>query len=534
MIQTPKKQILNFVIVLLLSGIVFALPTPHGIDGTIYELDGLTPLPNIDFQVIDLTTGENIIGKTRNDGSYSVSLDGNNGDNIMLKAWNEYNSNNRTFSLNGVMHNVNLHFNTSIPNLPPELIVNNSLNISVNTLLTYQIEASDPNNDDLTYSIITNENIIVNSTTGILTWTPTAIGTFTITLQVSDGEFNISKPLIINVFSSTQNNPPIINSTPNKIAYLFHLYKYKVQAYDPDNDKLRYFLIEKPFNMRINRKTGKIKWYPLFRHIGDNKVKIMVTDGQSMTFQEFTIRVDVPRKTFIAEENSPIEKFNSNENIIVGSTTLNQRPEKTKIFDKKVYKYMQIESHVTPTQTTKFTFKVLKNWIQKNNAQPNEIILNRFYNNKWNQINLDYSHSDELYYYYLANVPGFSYFALSLKDSREEPFIVSGPDESYILAGRVKGKLFESKLKITNKQTGYTEEISTQNNGNFYTIIKSSIGDEITIEIEKIKKNIVIEGDMKNITLQSTDNFIDGSLIGVIISALLLFIIIWRRKNETN
>jgi hypothetical protein len=53
---------------------------------------------------------------------------------------------------------------------------------------TYDVEATDPNEDALTYSLtVSPTGMTINSTTGVITWTPAAAGSFDVTVEVSDG-----------------------------------------------------------------------------------------------------------------------------------------------------------------------------------------------------------------------------------------------------------------------------------------------------------------------------------------------------------
>ena len=52
---------------------------------------------------------------------------------------------------------------------------------------TYDVEATDPNEDTLTYSLTVNPTgMTINSTTGVITWTPATAGSFEVTVEVSD------------------------------------------------------------------------------------------------------------------------------------------------------------------------------------------------------------------------------------------------------------------------------------------------------------------------------------------------------------
>ena len=65
---------------------------------------------------------------------------------------------------------------------------------------TYDVEATDPNGDTLTYSLTTSPTgMTINSTTGVISWTPTAAGSFDVTVEVSDGSKSETQPFTITV-----------------------------------------------------------------------------------------------------------------------------------------------------------------------------------------------------------------------------------------------------------------------------------------------------------------------------------------------
>ncbi len=65
---------------------------------------------------------------------------------------------------------------------------------------TYDVEATDPNEDTLTYSLtISPTGMTINSTTGVITWTPTAVESFDVTVEVSDGSKSATQSFTITV-----------------------------------------------------------------------------------------------------------------------------------------------------------------------------------------------------------------------------------------------------------------------------------------------------------------------------------------------
>jgi hypothetical protein len=85
------------------------------------------------------------------------------------------------------------------------------------------------------------------------------------------------------------------------------VYYYDVDAVDPDNDNLTYWLSQAPDGMTIDAKTGLIKWVPTKEQLGDNQVIIMVSDGLLSDSQAFTIAV-----TTVKADIYPLRKIHIN------------------------------------------------------------------------------------------------------------------------------------------------------------------------------------------------------------------------------
>lgn len=92
----------------------------------------------------------------------------------------------------------------------------------------------------------------------------------------------------------------------------------------------------------------------------------------------------------------------------------------------KVYKYLQISAPGLSDKVnkTKFTLKVLKSWASSNSLDKGSISLYHFdeATSKWNELATTYKEEDSTYYYYDAESPGFSYFAIAEKlTTTEQP-----------------------------------------------------------------------------------------------------------------
>ncbi len=284
-----------FLVVIMLSFLAYAQSVPYSIRGTVYELDGFTQVPaGTFFSVHDTTNGfyiEGVTGRGSNSGAYAVVVDGNYGDNIVITASNGYNNATRTVTLSGVMSNVDLLLDTFIPNSPPKI---NSQPITEgieDSSYSYQVLASDANDDNIIYSLIVKPVGMIISSSGLISWIPddNDVGPNPIRVQVSDGTDTATQEFTIEVLEV--NDPPIIISGPITSAIEDQLYNYDVNAEDVDSEVLEYSLVTSPSGMEIDSVSGLISWIPTNDQVGLNDVEVRVTDGELSAFQNFSINV---------------------------------------------------------------------------------------------------------------------------------------------------------------------------------------------------------------------------------------------------
>jgi hypothetical protein len=79
---------------------------------------------------------------------------------------------------------------------------------------TYDVEATDPNGDTLTYSLTAGPTgMDINSTTGVITWTPAAAGSFDVTVEVSDDSKSDTQSFIITVVKTLLTSIEVLPAT---------------------------------------------------------------------------------------------------------------------------------------------------------------------------------------------------------------------------------------------------------------------------------------------------------------------------------
>lgn len=94
------------------------------------------------------------------------------------------------------------------------------------------------------------------------------------------------------VFFGKLNEAPIVTSVPVIESPFDALYRYDLDAIDPDDDMLEYGFIVNPDGMTMDPTTGVVSWEPTIEDIGLHEVAIQVRDGRGgIAQQRFTVSV---------------------------------------------------------------------------------------------------------------------------------------------------------------------------------------------------------------------------------------------------
>tara|TARA_E500000305_G_scaffold36763_3_gene28012 strand:+ start:86 stop:17857 length:17772 start_codon:yes stop_codon:yes gene_type:complete len=170
----------------------------------------------------------------------------------------------------------------------------------IDEVWTYQISASDADDDTLTYSLLSPEtlpgNVSFDDQTGILNWTPTTGETeLSFTVQVSDGNGGLATQSFT-MPAERRNEAPEITSIPSGPAIEGQLWTYVIDASDPDNDTLTYSLVSPetlPAGVSFDDQTGAISWTPVSAQNPDGlSFTVRVEDGfGGYAEQSFTVPV---------------------------------------------------------------------------------------------------------------------------------------------------------------------------------------------------------------------------------------------------
>lgn len=155
----------------------------------------------------------------------------------------------------------------------------------------YDVSAIDGDGDPLHFFLTkAPSGMTIRPLEGTVQWFPAARGTYGVNIVVDDGNATGGQDFTITVL----NRPPDITGTPPLNASVGVPYIYDLAAADRNLDVLDYSLIRAPEGMRIQSAAGVLEWTPTSP--GDFDVSVQVSDGEALTFQNFTIKVVQPNR----------------------------------------------------------------------------------------------------------------------------------------------------------------------------------------------------------------------------------------------
>lgn len=141
------------------------------------------------------------------------------------------------------------------------------------------LAASDVDGDTLVFTS-TNSNISItstSSTTANAYWSPTNddVGTNILFFTVTDGYFNVSQAVIVNI--TNVNDEPILSLISDLSAYEYQEFTYTLNASDVDGDTLRYSTNTSLFV--VGSSSGAITFTPTATQRGTHEIAFTVSDG---------------------------------------------------------------------------------------------------------------------------------------------------------------------------------------------------------------------------------------------------------------
>jgi YD repeat-containing protein len=190
-------------------------------------------------------------------------------------------------------------YQLSVKELPNQLPVITSTPPTVataNQSLRYQVVATDPDANQLTYVVnAAPAGLTLDRTSGLLSWKPTAeqIGQHSIAVRVLDGRGGVTiQQISLLVEADSLNLSPHFTSTPVGQVDIEGSYRYHVTATDPNGDALSYRGMLLPDGMSFDVATQTLVWQPRANQVGEHQVVLRVDDGRGgFELQTFSLTV---------------------------------------------------------------------------------------------------------------------------------------------------------------------------------------------------------------------------------------------------
>ena len=166
----------------------------------------------------------------------------------------------------------------------PQIISDPPTTAIVGQPYSYEVEAS--GNPVPTYTLsISPAGMMIDTTSGLVEWTPTTTGTITVQVEASNSEGTDSQNFTIEV-----GTVPAITSIPVTNGVVGQAYSYDVEA--TGSPAPTYTLMAGPTGMTIDTATGMISWTPTAT--GTINVEVEAVNSAGTNSQSFSIEVSDP------------------------------------------------------------------------------------------------------------------------------------------------------------------------------------------------------------------------------------------------
>ena len=187
-------------------------------------------------------------------------------------------------------------------NQPPTLAAISNQTVTAGTTLIVTNSASDPDGDNLTFSLGPGAaaNAAINPTTGIFTWTPmqSQAGTNHFSVIVTDnGSPPLSATQTFAVTVIATNTPPTLAPIADRTMHALMTLIITNSASDPDVGETLTFSLDPgaPAGASIGATNGIFTWTPNESQIGTNGITVRVTDNgvpPLSATQQFVVTVE--------------------------------------------------------------------------------------------------------------------------------------------------------------------------------------------------------------------------------------------------
>ena len=195
----------------------------------------------------------------------------------------------------------------SAVNRAPEVEPIGTITAREGSLISFQVNASDPDNQELTFTLESGpQGLEIDAATGALTWVPQfgQEGDHRIEVRVSDTgtpAMTASSNGLVRVLRG--NHPPNVEPIGTVYAREGVLLSFATGAVDAEGDTITFELLDGPEGAAVDSETGLFQWRPSQGQAGEHNLSIRVRDdGQPPG------HIDVQGLLVCLEADSPINQ----------------------------------------------------------------------------------------------------------------------------------------------------------------------------------------------------------------------------------
>ena len=167
--------------------------------------------------------------------------------------------------------------------------------VAEGSALTFTLNASDSDGDNLTYSASDlPSGATFDAAAKTFSWTPAYAETentriYPVTFSVTDGRATDSETVTINV--TNVNRAPVLDSIGAQHVLANNVFSLSVSATDPDNNTLSYSVADLPSGATFDVSTQAFIWAPTVEQVGTYQVVFSVSDGSLSASEAVTFTV---------------------------------------------------------------------------------------------------------------------------------------------------------------------------------------------------------------------------------------------------
>ncbi|MEM7333788.1 MAG: putative Ig domain-containing protein [Chloroflexota bacterium] len=182
---------------------------------------------------------------------------------------------------------------TEVPNNPPLITNPGDQTNTVNDTVSLAIEATDADDDSLTFSAQNlPTGLSINEDSGLISGTATSVGSFATVVTVSDGE-DSADVVFAWTINEPPNTPPDVTTPSDQVNIVGDSVSLMIEATDADDDTLMFSAENLPTGLSINADSGLISG--TVSEINSFAVVVTVDDGRDPVTAVFAWTVnDVP------------------------------------------------------------------------------------------------------------------------------------------------------------------------------------------------------------------------------------------------